>query len=275
MVAPTRFEARENGLLLTFAAPLDPKKIENREAWFAQSWNYRYGPAYGSDEYSVRRDQPGHDLEEIASVHVLPGNHSLFLEIPQLPTANTVHVHVRDLPALSRDLFFTLHRLGPPFTDFSGYRPVPKIALHHHESASGGAVKGDPVKWEQGAPGRKVRIETTTGLQYAQRELTVKAGERLSLTINNPDVMPHNWVLGAAGTVEKIADLANRLVTDPNAVGRHYVPDAPEVLVHTRLIEPASSTTIHFDAPAKPGDYPYLCTFPGHASIMRGVMHVE
>jgi azurin len=97
----------------------------------------------------------------------------------------------------------------------------------------------------------------------------------LSLTINNPDVMPHNWVLGARGSIDRITDLANKLVADPKAITRHYVPDAPEVLVHTRVIEPANSTTIHFDAPKEPGDYPYLCTFPGHASIMRGVMKVE
>lgn len=275
VMAPTRFEARENGLLLTFTAPLDPVVATKSSGWLVQSWNYRYGPAYGSDEYSVRRDQPGHEVEEVTSAHVLPGNHTLFLEIPQLPVANTVHVYAGEMSVLSRDLFFTLHRLGPPFTEFPGYRPVPKVAVHHHEAMTGGPLKGDPVKWEQGLPGRKVRLETTTGLQYAQRELTVKAGERISLTINNPDVMPHNWVLGAAGAVDKITDLANKLVTDPNAVTRHYVPDAPEVLVHTRLIEPASSTTIHFDAPSKPGDYPYLCTFPGHAFIMRGVMHVE
>jgi azurin len=87
--------------------------------------------------------------------------------------------------------------------------------------------------------------------------------------------MPHNWVLGAMGQVDRITDLANQLVTDPKAVGRHYVPDASEVLVHTRIIEPANSTTIHFNAPVEPGDYPYLCTFPGHASVMRGVMRVE
>jgi azurin len=68
---------------------------------------------------------------------------------------------------------------------------------------------------------------------------------------------------------------ANKLVADPKAVARHYVPEAPEVLVHTRIIEPANSTTIHFDSPKEAGEYPYLCTFPGHATIMRGVMHVE
>jgi azurin len=30
---------------------------------------------------------------------------------------------------------------------------------------------------------------------------------------------------------------------------------------------------VTFTAPAA-GDYPYICTFPGHYMTMRGVMHV-
>ena len=32
---------------------------------------------------------------------------------------------------------------------------------------------------------------------------------------------------------------------------------------------------ITFTAPAAPGSYPYICTFPGHWRIMRGVLVVE
>jgi azurin len=273
VVTPLSFEARENGLLLTFAASVDSASATQAGAWFAQAWNYRYGPAYGSDEFSVRKNQPGHDVLEVTSVHALKSGRELFVEIPQVLPSNSLHLHSAALPMLSRDLFFTLHRLGPPFTDFPGYRPIAKELPHQNQHPT--IVAPLPVKWEKGTPGRAVRIETTTGLQYAQREIRVKAGERLSLTIENPDVMPHNWVLGARGTVERITDLANKLVTDPNAIARHYVPEAPEVLVHTRIVEPANSTTIHFDAPKEPGDYPYLCTFPGHATIMRGIMRVE
>jgi uncharacterized protein len=35
-----------------------------------------------------------------------------------------------------------------------------------------------------------------------------------------------------------------------------------------------SSYTLTFIAPAQVGDYPYVCTFPGHWSIMNGVMKV-
>jgi putative heme-binding domain-containing protein len=52
------------------------------------------------------------------------------------------------------------------------------------------------------------------------------------------------------------------------------VPDVPEVLVATRLLQPGDRQTLVFDAPDEPGDHPYLCTFPGHWVRMNGVMHV-
>jgi azurin len=54
----------------------------------------------------------------------------------------------------------------------------------------------------------------------------------------------------------------------------HYVPDIPQVLFHTRLVNPQETVKLEFVAPDKPGDYPYVCTFPGHWSIMNGVMKV-
>ena len=33
--------------------------------------------------------------------------------------------------------------------------------------------------------------------------------------------------------------------------------------------------SLRFVAPTEPGEYPYLCTYPGHWVIMRGVMVVR
>jgi len=40
-------------------------------------------------------------------------------------------------------------------------------------------------------------------------------------------------------------------------------------------VEPTRRTELNFTAPSAPGRYPYLCTFPGHWRIMRGVLIVE
>ena len=56
---------------------------------------------------------------------------------------------------------------------------------------------------------------------------------------------------------------------------KHYLPDSPEILAaSSRLIGLGQSDLIEFTAPATPGDYPYLCTFPGHWRTMNGVLKV-
>jgi len=47
------------------------------------------------------------------------------------------------------------------------------------------------------------------------------------------------------------------------------------VLPATQAVAPLSATALRFTAPIEPGDYPYICTFPGHWIIMKGVMVVK
>ncbi len=274
VIAPAAIHTHENGLRIAFAEPLSESDLKAAPI-FAQQWNYRIGPAYGSDEYSVRwPETPGHDVLEIKSTHLLDGGRTLFIEIPQLQPSHQLHLYIGVKALLSRDFFLTPHRTGPPFTGFPGYSAIAKQMPHNHAHPTTAAAPV-PVKWEQGQPGRALKIQTTAGMQFAQKELTAKAGERLSLTLENPDVMPHNWALLQPGSTERVGQLANLLIAAPDAATRHYIPDSPDVLTHTRVLDPQKATTIHFTAPAKPGRYPYVCTFPGHWMLMRGELIVK
>ena len=53
-----------------------------------------------------------------------------------------------------------------------------------------------------------------------------------------------------------------------------YVPDLDEVLFHTWILQPESSETIYFTAPEKPGKYTFVCTFPGHYTLMQGTITI-
>ena len=85
----------------------------------------------------------------------------------------------------------------------------------------------------------------------------------------------NSWVLVKPGALSRVGDLANRLVADPDAFVRHYVPESDDVLVWTSVAEPGDTQTIHFAAPSAPGRYPFLCTFPGHWMVMNGELVVE
>ena len=105
--------------------------------------------------------------------------------------------------------------------------------------------------------------------------LTVRAGARVALTLVNPDDMQHNVVIFKRGVVEQYEGELFGSLNEPNAQLRGFVPDSPNVLFATRLLNAGESTVLAFDAPAEPGDYPFVCSFPGHWLMMRGILRVE
>jgi azurin len=86
--------------------------------------------------------------------------------------------------------------------------------------------------------------------------------------------MQHNLVLIRPKTTEKVGAAADKLAMDPNGTKLNYVPRMPEVLQATPLVNPGDKFTLTFTVPDAPGDYPFICTFPGHWRIMKGVMRV-
>ena len=86
--------------------------------------------------------------------------------------------------------------------------------------------------------------------------------------------MPHNWVLVGFEGYTRIGEASMRMVSDPLAFQKHFVPESRDVIVHTSVVNPGQKETIHFNAPTAAGDYPFLCTYPGHWQLMRGTMIV-
>jgi azurin len=87
--------------------------------------------------------------------------------------------------------------------------------------------------------------------------------------------MQHNLVLIQPGTTEAVGAAADKLAADPDGQKLNYVPQMPEVLAATPLINTGGSYTLTIKLPNKPGDYPYICTFPGHWRIMKGILRVN
>jgi len=280
---PVAHAVHANGVRIDFDLPLEAAAAGRAAAHFAQCWNYREPTgAYGSPEFSVRHPgTPGHDPLAIRAAHVLEGGRGIFLEIPEITVANQVHLRVATSGSRAVDLFLTAHRLAPDFTAFPGYVARPKSAHEGHAAtppASGNTAAMRPIPWESELceqPTRPVLLRAGTGLQFETKELRARRGEWIALTFENPDGMSHNWLLARPGSADRVADLAGKLAGQADAHARHYAPDSDDVLVHTRVVDPGKSTLIRFQAPAEPGRYPYLCTLPGHAVLMRGELVVE
>ena len=120
-----------------------------------------------------------------------------------------------------------------------------------------------------------VTIEATDQMTISLKEIKVKGGQKVKVTIKHTgtmakDVMGHNFVLLKPGV-----DLAAFSQKAIKAKATNYVPDGdPDVIAHTKIVGGGESDTVEFDAPA-PGTYEFICSFPGHYSMMKGTFIVE
>ena len=125
------------------------------------------------------------------------------------------------------------------------------------------------------APDVAVRLSVVPGqLKFDKAELNVAPGQLVEVVYTNPDVMQHNFVLGAPGSLNAIGEAGDKLATSPNGLAQGYIPDMPQVLFSTKLLEPGQTMTFQFRAPTATGQYPYVCTFPAHWRTMNGVLNV-
>lgn len=110
-------------------------------------------------------------------------------------------------------------------------------------------------------------------LRYDREFLLIKPGARARLRLSNVDDMLHNWVLCAVGTdLDALATAALQLGAD--AMAKDFVPPSDRVLCYAPIVGPSQATFVDFVAPTTSGDYPFVCTLPGHATTMRGVLRV-
>ncbi len=121
-----------------------------------------------------------------------------------------------------------------------------------------------------------VQLSVVPGeMKFDKTAFTVAPGQLVQLVYSNPDPMQHNFILGASGSLERIGAAADAMLTAGDALANQYVPQIADVLFSTKVLDPGQTLTVQFRAPQEPGEYPYVCTFPGHWRLMNGVMTVR
>jgi azurin len=120
-----------------------------------------------------------------------------------------------------------------------------------------------------------LQITANDTMLYDKKELDVPADcTQVRLTLTHVGKLParamgQNWVLVRTQDVATVAN-AGRSAQLHND---YLVPNDSRVIAATHIIGGGQSTTITFPtAGLSPGgDYTFLCTFPGHSILMKGV----
>ena len=166
----------------------------------------------------------------------------------------------------------------------SASKNAPKQAATASAAAPAAAATAAPATPAAAAPvpsGPAQELSLTPDpvnpMAYAIKLFNVKAGQPVKLTFNNKAAvpLPHNVVIGKAGSKDALMAAAMKIMTDPNGMAKGFVPeDCPEIIAHTKLVQPGQSETVSFSCPS-PGEYPYMCMFPGHSALMNGIIKAE
>jgi glucose/arabinose dehydrogenase/azurin len=128
------------------------------------------------------------------------------------------------------------------------------------------AIVGEDHIYLKAVPGRMV---------FNANTLSVVAGKTYRFTFENPDIIMHNFILTRPAKLNAVGQLANTLAAAPDGLKKHYIPESDDVLFATEQVPAGETLKVEFTAPSEPGDYPYLCSFPGHWQIMKGIMTVK
>lgn len=123
------------------------------------------------------------------------------------------------------------------------------------------------------APHVEIQLASVANtMAFDKTKLSVPTGAEVHLTLKNNATMatlPHNWVLVKPGTEASVAASGLKM---GEPAGYIDVRDK-NMLVHTPLAKPGETVEVTFTAP-EAGSYPYICSFPGHYMMMKGVLTV-
>jgi plastocyanin len=105
-------------------------------------------------------------------------------------------------------------------------------------------------------------------LEYDPPRISVKNGRRVRLRFVNEGTLPHNLVLPRSED-----DLDGLILAAYESSETGYIPVAQKdkLLGYTTLASPGETVEIAFTVPP-PGEYKYVCLFPGHANSMLGTL---
>jgi azurin len=125
----------------------------------------------------------------------------------------------------------------------------------------------------------KLEISSNDLMQFDRKEMRVPATcKQVEVTLKHAGKLPvqsmgHNWVLVRTADLTAVANAG----ISAGIKNEHVPPGDKRVLAHTKLIGGGQSTSVTFamDGLKKGENYSYVCTFPGHAAIMRGTFVIE
>lgn len=137
-------------------------------------------------------------------------------------------------------------------------------------------AKAETVSQPEEAPETNITLEAGDDMKFNRTNITVPAGQEINITLKHigkiaKEVMGHNVVILKPD--EDVKEYGNAAMKAKN---EDFVPKAlaDKVIAHSKMIGGGETTEFKFKIDT-PGKYPFLCSFPGHYPIMKGIIIVK
>lgn len=280
-------QAKPDGFEVEFTQPVDEKTARDVASYQIGDFIYQYHSKYGSPPINAA-------TREIKAISVSEDGMRVRLVLDSLKEGYIHEIKAEGIrsregiPLLHTFGYYTLNVI--PEGDrlvLSDANRIILAPIHEHKeveepsSAPSKAIQSKevlakhttkmPSSWN-GSANLVIKMGTLPGLKFSKDKFTVQAGSKIELVFHNNDDMLHNFVLTQVGAGEEVGELALKLGVQGEKM--NYVPNSPKVLAYTTIIQPGKTESIFFSAPDKPGSYPFICSFPGHYFVMKGVLNV-
>ncbi len=269
--------ALPDGIEVEFTSTGKLSQIKNAMNYSVNSFTYEYHHEYGSPIINNR---------ERKIIGMIPSEDGLKVKLI-LDSLIEGYIHEikiqgieskEDRTLLHNTAYYTMNNI--PEGSKTVLKEEEKVKMMHHMEKVVPSTKAStptkkrqntmPSDWKQ--PDRVLKLGTKPGLKYDVTNFEVKAGSKVRLIFNNNDDMTHNVVIVTPGAGDEVGNLALQLGLKGSQM--NFVPITSKVLFHTGLLQPSASESIYFLAPSKPGEYMFICSYPGHAAVMRGIIKI-
>lgn len=288
-------KAQPDGFEIEFTKPVDEKTARSAGSYKVMTFTYKYHHIYGSPAIN-QGNCP------IKAIVVSPDKMKVRLVLDSLREGYIHEIRAEGVRSDSAGLYllhnfgyYTLNRIpdGEKVTITSANKVTAPVEHHmdmnmsHRNinkktsattavissvSAAAKHITKQPESWKNG-PDQTIVIGTKPGLKFDVENFSIKAGAKVKLTFVNSDDMLHNFVFTAPNAGNEVGEMVMKMGI--NGERYNFVPNTGKVLFHTLLLQPGQSDTIYFTAPDAPGDYQFICSYPGHYAVMRGIIKIE
>ena len=105
-------------------------------------------------------------------------------------------------------------------------------------------------------------------LEFSPQRISARTGTRLRIRFVNEGTLPHNVVVPRSEE-----DIDGLVQAAYQAAESGFIPSGHKgkLLAYTTLASPGDTVEVTLTVPA-PGEYTFICLFPGHATSMFGTL---